>query len=213
MEFVRRWLKKASFRGSADYWESRYQRGGDSGAGSYGDLASFKAETLNRYVAEQGVASVLEFGCGDGNQLSMARYPSYTGLDVSREAVQQCVARFRDDATKSFFLYDPTCFADSAGRFQTDMTMSLDVIFHLVEDEVFETHLRHLFGSARRHVVVYSTDSDLGRTAPHVRHRAFSPRVTELFPDWNLTAKIPYPKAPTSGPGADRMSTFFFYQK
>jgi hypothetical protein len=69
----RRW--EAEFPGSADYWERRYAEGGDSGHGSYGRFAEFKAEVLNRFVAEQRIESIVEFGCGDGNQLTLASYP------------------------------------------------------------------------------------------------------------------------------------------
>ena len=80
------------FPGSQPYWERRYARGGDSGAGSYGRLAIFKAEFVNSFVRDHGIRSVIEFGCGDGNQLSLAEYPSYFGLDVSRSAVEACAS-------------------------------------------------------------------------------------------------------------------------
>src|SRR5262245_42492336 len=70
------------FPGSARYWQFRYKEGGSSGAGSYGRLAQFKSEVLNKLVAHQDVKTVVEFGCGDGNQLLTARYPQYIGLDV-----------------------------------------------------------------------------------------------------------------------------------
>src|SRR5438874_1182973 len=123
-----------NFPGSASYWEQRYRSGGDSGAGSYGRLADFKAEILNRFVASHGVESVIEFGCGDGNQLSLARYPNYIGLDVSASAIQMCKKRFVEDSSKSFFLYHPDCFVDRQGIFASDLSMSIDVIYHLVED-------------------------------------------------------------------------------
>ena len=47
-----------SFAGSAAYWEERYRRGGNSGAGSYGKLAEFKAEVINDFVASTFTASV-----------------------------------------------------------------------------------------------------------------------------------------------------------
>jgi Methionine biosynthesis protein MetW len=58
---------------SGDYWESRYRAGGTSGAGSYGLLAAFKADFINAFVTDNGIASVLDLGCGDGNLLSLLR--------------------------------------------------------------------------------------------------------------------------------------------
>ena len=63
------------FPGSESYWDQRYLSGGTSGAGSYGKFAEFKAEILNDFVRENGVMSIVEYGCGDGNQLKMATYP------------------------------------------------------------------------------------------------------------------------------------------
>lgn len=40
-------------------------RGNNSGAGSYGRLADFKAEIINQFVTENDVREVVEWGCGD----------------------------------------------------------------------------------------------------------------------------------------------------
>lgn len=37
---------------SKNYWENRYKSGGNSGAGSYSNLAEFKAEIINEFVAK-----------------------------------------------------------------------------------------------------------------------------------------------------------------
>lgn len=58
-----------SFKGSNNYWERRYQSGKNSGAGSYSKLADFKANIINSFVLEHNITHVIEFGCGDGNQL------------------------------------------------------------------------------------------------------------------------------------------------
>ena len=71
------------------YWELNYEQGGNSGPGS-GDLGQGKAEFLNDFVRDCNVESVIEFGCGDGHQLSLAKYPHYVGLDVSRAAIRMC---------------------------------------------------------------------------------------------------------------------------
>ena len=91
---VRRLFRALTFAGSARYWARRYAAGGTSGEGSYGDLAAFKAEIMNEFVAANHISSVIEFGCGDGNQLALMRYPCYAGFDVSHQAVSLCLKRF-----------------------------------------------------------------------------------------------------------------------
>jgi SAM-dependent methyltransferase len=199
--------QRVLFRCSATYWEQNYARGGTSGPGSYGCLAEGKAAFLNEFVREHGVRSVIEFGCGDGHQLSLANYPRYVGLDVSPAAIRMCERRFAGDATMSFFRYDGACFVDRGGWFSADLAISLDVIYHLVEDAVFEAHMRHLFGAAQRFVIIYATDTRMGGTAPHVRHRHFSPWVSSHSPQWRLVQVVP---GPNSGPGR---ADFFIYQR
>src|SRR2546430_9246523 len=134
--------QRVLFRTSADFWERNYARGDTSGPGSYGAAAEGKAQFLNQFVAANNVTSVIEFGCGDGNQLSLARYPRYIGLDVSRQAIDLCERRFADDKTKSFFLYDGRYFHDHGRVLSADAALSLDVIYHLVEDDVFDTYIK-----------------------------------------------------------------------
>jgi hypothetical protein len=195
------------FVGSAHYWESNYTSGGTSGDGSYGNLARGKAEFLNAFVREHAVGSITEFGCGDGQQLSLAEYSCYTGLDVSRAAIGLCKRRFAGDPTKSFFLYDGECFVDRVGLFIADLAISLDVVYHLIEDRVFETYMEHLFGAGQRYVVVYSTNTVMRATAPHVRHRHFSSWVEDNCPQWQL---VQVTRGPNFGPGA---ADFFVYER
>ena len=125
-------LRRMRFSGSAHYWDARYASGGTSGSGWYNRLAVFKAEVLNDFVVAQDVRSVIEWGCGDGNQLLLARYPEYLGIDVSPVAIETCRRLFAADTSERFAL---------AGDYDgpvADVALSLDVIYHLVEDDVFE---------------------------------------------------------------------------
>jgi cyclopropane fatty-acyl-phospholipid synthase-like methyltransferase len=199
--------QRAFFRSSTDFWEKNYVRGRTSGPGSYGAAAEAKAQFLNDFVVARNVASVIEFGCGDGNQLSLARYPRYIGLDVSRQAIDLCARRFAEDKTKSFFLYDGRYFHDQGRVLSAEAALSLDVIYHLVEDDVFDTYMRHLFGAGLRYVVAYTTNQPAGGTAPHVRHREFSAWVQRNCPAWRLARMVPGPNA-----GAGR-ADFFVYER
>lgn len=186
-------LRRRLFKGSSTYWQDRYANGADSGAGSYGELARFKADVLNGYVAEHSVSSVIEFGCGDGHQLSLAEYPRYLGLDVAPDAIERCRDRFSGDESKSFYLYSTPHFIDRARTFHADLAVSLDVLYHLVEDEVFTGYLKHLFAAADRFVVIYSSDEEFPDAAPHVRHRNFTRWVAEHVEGWKLIDRIANP--------------------
>jgi hypothetical protein len=108
--------RRNDFKNSSKYWDRRYKTGGNSGAGSYGRLAKFKANFLNEFVDEHHIQSVIEYGSGDGAQLKLVRYPSYTGVDISPIAVEKCRTLFSNDQSKRFLQSDavaPDLMADS----------------------------------------------------------------------------------------------------
>ena len=201
---------RPDFTDSRTYWEQRYASGGDSGRGSYDVLADFKAGVLNRFVAEHGITTVVELGCGDGNQLSLAEYPSYIGLDVAPSAIDRCKKLFAADATKSFFLYDPDRFIDRQGVFRRELAMSLDVVFHLVEDEVFDRYMTTLFDCASRFVCIYSSNDEQPDIGQHVRNRRFTPWVERHRPDWTMVEHVPNPHR---GTVEGAISDFWFYAR
>lgn len=188
---LRIFVGKLKFNSSKDHWEENYAKGGTSGGGSYGRLAEFKAEILNNFVEKNNISSVIELGCGDGNQLSLARYPKYIGCDVSATAVSICREKFTEDVAKQFIHYTPPEYSFSEDV-RSDLAMSLDVIFHLVEDKVFECYMTDLFSIGKRFVVIYSSDTNSNPIlhAPHIRHRKFTDWVDANAKGWVFENKI-----------------------
>lgn len=196
------------FHGSADYWEERYKAGGHSGAGSYHQLAEFKAQILNDFVKSNHINSVIEYGSGDGNQLKLADYPAYIGFDVSPSAIERCKTLFNGDPTRSFKL-----MSDYAGE-RAELTLSLDVIYHLVEDAVYDAYMQLLFDSAERFVIIYASnfeESAQDRVISHVRHRKFTNWVENARPKWKLKSHIPnaYPYSGDNDTGS--LADFYIY--
>ncbi len=144
-----------------NYWENRYRQGGNSGAGSYGRLAIFKANVINDVINKHEVNSLIEFGCGDGEQLKLYEVKEYTGIDISETALRMCRKKHPD---KTFAKH-------ATGKY--DMAMSIDVIFHLVDDEMYNDYMRKL-KKASDLVLIYSSAHDNNEnSAPHVKHRDF----------------------------------------
>jgi len=201
--------KPDSFPGSAAYWEKRYSSGGNSGVGSYGLFAEFKADVLNGFVAERQVHTIIEFGCGDGNQLGLSKYPSYLGIDVSTTAIQKCRERFKSDAHKAF------CLMEEYKGERAELSLSLDVIYHLVEDDVFERYTRTLFDASSRHVIIYASDTDDNQRydGQHIRHRKFTAWIRQNLPNWRLLEHLPnrYPYRGDYRTGS--FAEFFIFEK
>ncbi len=199
--------RRDSFTSSSDYWDRRYRSGGNSGAGSYDRLARFKADFLNGFVELHQISSVIEYGSGDGAQLMLAVYPSYTGVDISATAVEMCRVLFAADASKRFLQSDGV-----EPGIKADLALSLDVIYHLVEDQVFDTYMRQLFASGRKFVIVYSSNMDQAWPAKHVRHRQFTCWVEQNQPEWRLhsSLKNAYPYDP-SDPEQTSFADFYVF--
>ena len=157
-----------------EYWDERYRAGFTSGAGSYGELATFKADTINTFIEENSVRSVIEFGCGDGNQLKLMHYPEYLGMDIAPAAVEKCRKTFSGDDSKSFNLYSPESFSDN-GSIHADLVVCLDVLYHIIPENDYIKTLDDIFSRSENFVILY-TDIDMFKSrtyheGAHVRHR------------------------------------------
>lgn len=194
------------------YWDRRYARGGDSGEGSKGQLALYKAEFLNRFVEENQLKNIIELGCGDGKQLLLSRYPDYDGFDISLPAIQACRKMFNGDKTKRFkLLTKKNELKEIHGHW--DLALSLDVLYHLIDQIEFEDYLSTLFSVSEKYVIIYAPDQEpLYPTALHVRYRKFSALITQQFPQWKLIQRIPN-KYSNQTIGAVSNSEFFIYRK
>jgi SAM-dependent methyltransferase len=188
MKLIERTTRNFKFKGTASYWEDRYKKGGNSGAGSYNKLAEFKAEVINNVVDKNKLTTVVELGCGDGNQLTYAEYPKYTGFDISKTAIDICKSKFRNDSDKTFFTIDKI-ESDGINCYKSDLALSLDVIFHLVETHIYEQYMSNLFSLSDKYVIIYSSNYKRGQRH-HERDHNFTKWVTDNKPNWRLVEKI-----------------------
>jgi hypothetical protein len=134
----------------------------------------------------------------------MLSAPAYTGVDVSPTALARCRERFPGHR---FVPFDAV-----GGEPAADLALSVDVIFHLVENTVFASYLDAVFAHARRFVLIYASNVDMTWPATHVRHRRFSDRVASACPGWRLLRHVPnpYPFDPAR-PDDTSFADFFAY--
>jgi 2-polyprenyl-3-methyl-5-hydroxy-6-metoxy-1,4-benzoquinol methylase len=174
-----------------EYWDKNYKAGGTSGSGSYGILADFKAEVVNNLITKNQIQTVIEFGCGDGNQLSLMQYAKYLGLDVASSSIRLCTEKFKDDETKSFMLYTPSAFTNR-GFMQADMVICLDVLYHITDDADFMATLSDLFKASTNLVVLYTkltTGNEL-QVIPTIKDRDIFGCLSK-YSDFYVEAIIP----------------------
>ena len=213
LSFLKKKKKKEDiFFDSAVYWEQRYVQGGNSGAGSYNRLAEFKAWVLNEFCTKNNIKKIIEFGCGDGNQLKLSQYNKYIGLDVSKKSIELCLDIFKGDSNKEFYVLGSVDLNDD--KFKGDLVISLDVIYHLIEDNIFENYMNNLFASSNKFVIIYSSNYDSLSVAIHVKHRNFANFVKINFPDFKqidfIKNKYPFDE---SDPDNTSFADFYIYKK
>ncbi|MCL5017114.1 MAG: class I SAM-dependent methyltransferase [Patescibacteria group bacterium] len=186
---VKTYLKVNKFN-YKDYWQNRYLAGGNSGAGSYGVLAEFKSDVINSFVKDREIKSIIEFGCGDGNQLKYMNYNNilYLGFDVAKNAIQSCGDLFKNDMKKNFILYDPKYFVNN-GIINADLVVCLDVLYHIIPEADFTKTLEDIFSCASKYVILY-TSIDAYKSEPykpgtHVYHRD-TLRYLSRFKDFEI---------------------------
>lgn len=203
-------IKKAPhFENSEQFWKDRYKFGGNSGSGSYNNLAEFKGKIINAFLDNKDIKSVIEFGCGDGNQLKYLNPNKYLGYDVSEKAIQLCKEIFKNDNTKIFKLMNS--YLDNE---RAELTMSLDVIYHLVEDHIYLKYMNRLFESSEKYVIIYSSNINENEyDGSWVRNRKFTDWVENHKNEFKLIDHIinefPYDGDGTRTSHAD----FFIYEK
>lgn len=195
---------------SRDYWENRYARGGNSGAGSYNNLALFKASVLNNFIKKNNINKVIEWGSGDCNQLSLENFKNYIGYDVSQTAINKCKEKFINDKSKTFIYIN----ANFKNNYKAELSISLDVIYHLLEDNVFNLYMQNLFNSSNKYVCIYSSNIDM-KWATHVRHRKFTDWINKYMSNnWKIKEYIPnkYPFDPKNS-DLTSFADFYIYEK
>ena len=91
------------------------------------------------------------------------------------------------------------------------------MIYHLVEDDVYEAHMQSLFTAGDQYVIVYSSDTEPNaKTSPHVRHRRFTDWVADSAASrWQLVNRVPndYPGSETGDPKTVSFAEFFIFEK
>lgn len=197
---------------SGTFWNEHYLAQGTSGSGSYHRLAAFKAEILKAFLQAAKIKATIELGCGDGNQLRLTSYRDYTGIDVSEVVIQKDREQFAQMPNYRFYC-SLTQRSEYIGR-KYDLALSMDVIFHLLEQSVFEAYMKDLFSLSERYVVIYSSNHEAYTPWPEFRHRNFTGYVQEHFPQWELIKFIPNRYPYRIGQEEDTsMSDFYFYKK
>lgn len=172
---------------SKKYWEDRYRNNGNSGLGSYGHEANFKAEYINDLILKREIKTIGDIGCGDGNQISLLfGFDQYTGYDFSETVIDKCEKKYEGN-NKIRFVYSLSEMDN------VELIMSLDVTYHIIEDDLFIKYLNDLFSLSNKYVLIYSVNSNVETTVPHMKYRKFVEWIYENMKNVKLIDEKKYP--------------------
>ena len=179
-------------------------------------------QIIEGYFNQLGLnkGTFFEMGAGDGVVLSMTKHKSYLGYDVSNTTLTSLRSKYGNDQSRNFIHYDGGELSqEQLKESRSDLALSMEMLFHLVEENVWEQYLENLFALGTKYVIILSSncleDQNLKAVfesihskkqpasirvrngicsdpSAHVLHRAFLSRVLEKeSDDWVLFDFIP----------------------
>jgi hypothetical protein len=185
-----------------EYWDNRYKNNGNSGNGSYGLLAEFKAEIINNFIHENNIYNIIELGCGDGNQCSLFKIDNYLGLDISPSVIHYCNNKFQNNSKYNFKIYNNNYLNKEI----YELSLSLDVIYHILDDNEYKKYMEDLFNFSNKYVIIYSNNYE-GHKAGHMYTKNFTKDVENWFNNYKIKQiiKQKYPEQSSAD--------FYIYEK
>jgi len=177
---------------SNTYWETRYKNNSNSGHGSYGEFQKFKTEYINNVIKTYNIKTINELGTGDGNMLSTyTGFDLYTGFDVSDTILNKLKNKFKDNNSIKF-VSNPNIMEPA------DLTMSIDVSYHIINNNLFYEHLDLLYNKSLKYILIYSSNSNEKYGNYHILHR----KVFDIFIDKYNVKSLDLTSNPIYEPGA-----------
>jgi len=190
--------KKKGVDGSFDYkkyWEERYANGQNSGSGSYGDNAVFKSSIINRVIDEYGCSNMVEFGCGDGNQMTLFKNIPYMGYDISPTIIAKNIVKYKHLTHAKFEVMDMNGIYDKC----FDLSICVDVLFHLTIEEDWYRLIDHVCKAAKKWVVIITNTEEIREEYfPHVNFKRKIIPVLDQREDVIIDEVITQPTHPES---------------
>jgi 2-polyprenyl-3-methyl-5-hydroxy-6-metoxy-1,4-benzoquinol methylase len=184
------------------YWEARLTKHfdlvgvGHAVLGPYYNQRMYvvRLRALERVLAASGIylsgQDVLEIGCGIGFYTQVCRQQrvaSYTGVDITRVSVQNLAHRYPEFCFIQADVGDP----GFAIREQFDVILAADVLFHIVDDNRFQSAIANLSNSLRPGAHLILSDVLSFRTAqtdPHCRLHSLN-TYQEILAQHGLTVR------------------------
>lgn len=160
-----------------NYWEHRYRWGRDSGEGSGGIHREWKWSKIISIIHD--VDDVIDIGCGDLRFWEGRSCRSYIGLDLSPTILKRnIVARpgwafVLGNAAKRYW-------------FRGNVVLCMDMLFHIMDDDDFDSILSNLMSYTEQWLVIYTWDVNPLETKDDGKYMCYRKLPLERFSDFDL---------------------------
>lgn len=135
---------------TSNYWDKRYSNGGTSGDGSIGSLREFKWAKIEERVGK--VDDVIDVGCGDLSFWDGRDCKKYVGIDASEIIIQKNILK----RPNWNFIMSKSDNLMLSSLYQSDVVFCFDMLFHIMDDDVYEGTIDNLSRFSSRYIFVYT---------------------------------------------------------
>jgi len=129
------------------YWDTRYKKGGNSGAGSIGQYRNQKWDIIESFVGD--VNDVIDVGCGDLSFWEGKDCVSYLGIDRSPKIIN--INRIARPHWK-FINAD----AAETQSIQARIVFCFDILFHIMNDGIYCDILSNLTKYSNEWIFIFT---------------------------------------------------------
>lgn len=131
-----------------EYWEMRYRKGGNSGAGSVGSIREWKWRVIEQYAGE--IDDVIDVGCGDLSFWKGRDCAKYFGLDASPTVIE------RDKRERPSWEFRVHRAEIPLEGIRARVVLCSDVLFHIMNDDDYKHILENICQYSREWLFVHT---------------------------------------------------------
>jgi hypothetical protein len=185
----------------------RYLTGGNSGTGSVSKYSNDKAYVINSFIQNNTIHSIVEWGVGDGKQLSKYDFNqvNYVGYDISKYIINK-LNKVNKNENYKFLL------SNQYHNEKYDLALSIEVIFHLIDDSIYENYMARLFNSSQKFVIIFSTNFNSNVDA-HCMHHEIKSYISKHFKEFVLEKEEFIESFYFGRENEGKYAKFYFYKK
>ena len=138
-----------------EFWNNKYRKGGISGKGSIGQYRNWKWTVIKDTIGKIEDKSFVDVGCGDMSFWTLPLFnklrkcKDYFGIDISEEIINTNIIDYPD---RNYLC----CNAKDFVLIKGDIVLAMDLLFHIMENEDFETILLRLCEYSEDWIIIYN---------------------------------------------------------